>query len=114
MISGAGSLFELPLFLEKKGIKKPMIVTGETVVKLESVQKLLSAIPSSYVYSQVKSDPLESQIELMAGLYKQNDCDGIIAIGGGSNIDAAKAMGILVAYKGAKLAKFEGLLKVHK
>lgn len=114
MISGAGSLLELPSFLEKKGIKKPMIVTGETVIKLESVQKLLGAIPSSYVYSQVKSDPLESQIELMAGLYRQNDCDGIIAIGGGSNIDAAKAMGILVAYKGVKLVKFEGLLKVHK
>lgn len=114
MISGAGSLLELPSFLEKKGIKKPMIVTGETVIKLESVQKLLGAIPSSYVYSQVKSDPLESQIELMAGLYRQNDCDGIIAIGGGSNIDAAKAMGILIAYKGAKLVKFEGLLKVHK
>lgn len=114
MISGAGSLLELPSFLEKKGIKKPMIVTGETVIKLESVQKLLGAIPSSYVYSQVKSDPLESQIELMAGLYRQNDCDGIIAIGGGSNIDAAKAMGILVAYKGANLVKFEGLLKVHK
>lgn len=114
MISGAGSLLELPSFLEKEGIKKPMIVTGETVIKLESVQKLLGAIPSSYVYSQVKSDPLESQIELMAGLYRQNDCDGIIAIGGGSNIDAAKAMGILIAYKGAKLVKFEGLLKVHK
>ena len=67
-----------------------------------------------FPYIGIASDPTFKTIEVLAGFYKAHECDSIIAIGGGSVIDAAKAMGVLVSNKYKNLSRFKGVLKVKK
>lgn len=112
VISGLGCVQQIPEILEKNGFNNPMIVTGPRVGKSAVVENLCNTLKSSFLFAEVLPDPPASQIVNMANLYKQNHCDCIIAIGGGSNMDAAKAMGALVARPGKKIGDLGGVMKV--
>ncbi len=114
LVCGKGSVQQIPNILKGNGIKCPMIVTGARIGKSEAVLKLMENLPASFLYAEVKPDPPASQITEMARLYKENKCDGIVAIGGGSNMDAAKAMGAIVVRPNKTIQDLDGVLKVRK
>ena len=111
-------LEDIPTLLNSNGLKCPILIVSNTVSKgkrYESFIKMLEANQIKYFpYIGIASDPTFKTIEVLAGFYKAHECDSIIAIGGGSVIDAAKAMGVLVSNKYKNLSRFKGVLKVKK
>ncbi|RIA64105.1 alcohol dehydrogenase class IV [Anaeroplasma bactoclasticum] len=112
------SIDEIPYILKERGFKKPIIVVSNSVSKSERFiqfnENLKNHDIAGCVYTGVSSDPTIKSIDVLAGFYRAQGCDSIIAIGGGSVIDASKAMGILIKYPKKSLKSFKGVLKVHK
>ncbi|NPA73296.1 MAG: iron-containing alcohol dehydrogenase, partial [Epsilonproteobacteria bacterium] len=81
------------------GIKKPLVVTDEALVKLpifENLKEALSKELDFAVFSDVKPNPTGENIQNGVLAYKQNSNDGVIAFGGGSALDAGKAIALMV------------------
>lgn len=114
LVKGKGSVSLIPELLNNHDVKAPMIVTGPRVGKSQAVADLMAKMPHAFLFAEVKSDPPASQIVEMARLYREHQCDGIVAIGGGSNMDAAKAMGSLIVRPNKTVQELDGLLKVRK
>ena len=92
-----------------------MIVTGPRIGKTGFLKDLYNDLSErSVIYDQVHPDPTISQIEEMYQIYQDHDCDSIIAIGGGSNMDAAKALAARVARPDKSLQDMKGQLKVDR
>ena len=116
-VSGIGSIQKIPSLLKKEKVNKVMVVTGPTIGK-KLAPKILSALESSgisYVlFSEVESNPSVNTVNRIQKLYLENDCDGFIAIGGGSPMDAAKAAAARVVRPNTQVGQMAGLLKVMK
>ncbi len=94
-------------------IKKAFLIAGPVMRKIgltEKVQGILekSGI-ASVVFSEVEPDPPIEEIEKAGKIYKEQGCDGIIALGGGSSLDAAKAVAIRVTHT-EPMAEFESMV----
>lgn len=100
---------------ELKG-DKAFIVTDEVVAGLDTFKDIQKSLNKEdvnyYIYAEVDPNPTDIQVEKGAKLYKKESADVLVAIGGGSAIDSAKAIGILVNnggsirdYNGADLFK---------
>ena len=87
---------------ERAGISRPLIVTDPGVKAAGLLQKALDALPgmSPVVFDQTPSNPTEAAVRAAAALYKANNCDGLIAVGGGSAIDCAKGVAIAATHEG--------------
>jgi len=84
------------------GMKRPLIVTDAGVKAAGILQKALDALPGVVVavYDQTPSNPTEAAVREATALYKAQQCDGLIAVGGGSSIDCAKCVSIAVSHEG--------------
>lgn len=115
LVSGANSSNELPAILEELGVTRAMIVTGPTVGKT-IVPPIMANIESAgiacEVYSKVEANPSVNTIEAIRELYINTGCNGFLAIGGGSPMDAAKAAAARVAKPNTPIGKMSGLFKV--
>ena len=96
---GAGRIKDLPLSCQKTGIKKPLLVTDSGLVKLDIVANakhiLKEADIDFTVYSDVQGNPTAANVLNGIAHYNKNQHDGVIAFGGGSAIDAAKAIAFM-------------------
>lgn len=114
-VEGEGALSKAPELFKKNHVKKVMIVTGRTVGKtIAPVAKAaLDKAGIAYEhYSEVSANPTVTVVNEIQKLYLETGCDGFLAIGGGSPIDAAKAAAALVACPGRTLAQMAGLFRV--
>jgi 4-hydroxybutyrate dehydrogenase len=109
---GAGSLRELPANLAKLGITRPLVVTDGGFAKTDAFRLLAAVLGEAaqgqtwFLYAGVHPNPIEADVSEPAALIRQNGCDGVIAIGGGSPLDAGKAARLLAKHPGFPLAKF--------
>ncbi len=109
---GAGALSELPGRLKSLGLRRPLVVTDPGLLPTEAFSLLRSALGVEgfgrdwHIYSGVHPNPIERDVIEAAEAFRQNQCDAIIAIGGGSPLDAGKAARLLVKRPGFNLAKF--------
>ena len=87
---------------QRIGITKPLIVTDAGVKAAGILQKALDQLPglTVSVFDQTPSNPTEAAVRAATALYKSNGCDGLIAVGGGSAIDCAKAVAIAATHEG--------------
>ena len=112
---GAGSALEMCKYIGKQGHKSILIVTDPMLVQLGLVAPIQQALESSgisvNVYDGVRPDPTVEQIEAGYDMCKANACDGIVAVGGGSSIDAAKVIGAR-AKNNKPIRKMTGLFRV--
>ncbi len=94
---GAGRIAELPEVLAATGIKKPLFVTDPGLAKLPvvaSTLKLLDEAKVPYgVFSDVRPNPVESNLTAGIAVFKAGGHDGVIAFGGGSALDLGKLIG---------------------
>ena len=101
---GAGASTEVGNVLKSLGCTKPLIVTDKTMVQLGYVKRVQAQLSSSGIDVDVYADtvPEPTEASILAGVEKiqQGDFDSIIAVGGGSPIDSAKAMAVLGKYGG--------------
>lgn len=102
MKHGLGAVAHLPGELSIQGVKKPLIVTDEGVAKaglLDTVLKHLKHAGIAYaVYDGVVFNPHLETVADGTNKYNQNNCDGLVAVGGGSPMDTAKAVGVEVVH----------------
>lgn len=109
---GAGALKELPARLAKLGVQRPLVVTDPGLLPTDAFAALTQVLGASgrdnswFVYAGVHPNPIESDVREPAEAFVKNRCDGVIAIGGGSALDAGKAARLLVKRPGFDLARF--------
>ena len=97
-----GALALLKAECERVGISRPLIVTDAGVKAVGILDKALAALPGVKVsvFDQTPSNPTEAAVRAAAAIYKQDGCDGLIALGGGSSIDCAKGVAIAATHEG--------------
>lgn len=107
---------EAAKLIKEKGKRKALIVTDPTVYKLGLCNGLISAMKEegveSVVYSETVANPTVSNVQAAAKLFKEEGCDCLIAVGGGSAMDCAKAAGALIIKPKKSIYKMRGVLKV--
>lgn len=96
---GAGSRTVIPEETQRRGYKKALVVTDEDLIKFGVVQRVTdvldkAGIPYS-VFSQVKQNPTVDNVKAGVEAFAASGADFMIAIGGGSPTDTAKAIGII-------------------
>jgi len=87
---------------QRLGISRPLIVTDPGVKAAGLLQKALDALAQTpvSVFDQTPSNPTEAAVRAAAQIYRQDHCDGLIALGGGSAIDCAKGVAIAATHDG--------------
>ena len=98
-----GAVSLLPQECERTGMRKPLIVTDPGVRAAGVLDKALAALGAlpHAVFDQTPSNPTEAGVRAAAAIYRQQGCDGLIAVGGGSSIDLAKGVAIAATHEGA-------------
>ena len=116
-VSGVGAVQKIPEILKKEKVQKVMVVTGPTVGK-KLAPKILKELDSAGIaythYDQVEANPSVNTVNKIQALYLKEGCQGFIAIGGGSPMDAAKAAAARVVRPKTEVGKMAGLLKFGK
>src|SRR5438045_3450649 len=88
----------------------PLGVTEQGIVKAglldEALKPLCAARLDPVTYDQVRANPAIALVDAGARYYQSERCDGLVAIGGGSSIDAAKGIGVVVVH-GGSIAQYE-------
>jgi alcohol dehydrogenase class IV len=109
---GAGTLSELPARMNRLAINRPLVVTDSGLLDTAAFQALSKALGSKgqgkewFVYSGVHPNPIEQDVRETAEYFRHNKCDGVIAMGGGSPLDAGKGARLLVKRPNFDLSKF--------
>ena len=91
---GLGTLPSLQSLVKKYSISRPFVITDKGLVKGAIIERL--NINAPVVFDGVETNPTESMALAAFKAYSQSNCDGIIAAGGGSPIDLAKCVALLV------------------
>lgn len=116
MVTGSGALDSVITTLSSLG-KKALLVTDAVMVKLGNAQKVIDALTKANVkyviYDQISGEPTDKMIEGGLKLYKDEHCDFLVALGGGSPIDSMKAIASLVE-KGGSISDFMGKVITSK
>ncbi len=110
-LSGHNALEKLPDILASVNSKKPMIITDKGVMGaklITPVEKALGKIKHGGIFDDVPADSDVKTVQEIAAKYRSAKCDSIIAVGGGSVLDTAKGVNILVSENSNNLMDFVG------
>ncbi len=114
---GDDAVRELSGSIADMGIEKVLIVTDAMLVDVGIVDRVTKSLGeagvSSSVYSGVEPDPTVDHVEAGLAQLERDACDGVVAVGGGSPMDASKMIAAM-ATNGRPLDKLEGMLKVKR
>ena len=119
LLTGPGSIRKLPAVIKEKGIGKVMIVTDKGLMSLNLLdglfEELKNAGISYVVYDGVQPNPSIENIEEAREMFVSNGCEAMIAFGGGSPMDCAKAACARVVRPNKTIPQMRGVMKVmHK
>ena len=107
---------ELSTVFQKENIRRVLIVTDAGIVRsgiASQLEAVLDEDDISYaVYDQTRPNPTVVNVEQALSLYRRYRCQALIAIGGGSSMDCAKAVGARLARPGTPLGKLKGTLRI--
>ena len=107
---GPGRLSELGVHCKRLGIRRPLIITDRGSANLSFIEKaesiLLKNDLAADVFSDIAPNPRDLDIAAARSSFRKGDHDGIIAMGGGSGLDGAKAT-CLVARNELDIWKFD-------
>ena len=98
---GAGAIQAIPGEVKKRGLKKAFVCSDPDLVKFKVTDKVLAVLEKAEIpytlYSDIKPNPTIENVQSGVAAFKASGADCIIDIGGGSSIDTAKAIGIIIA-----------------
>jgi len=109
IIFGVGSIEKLTAEAAASGMARPLIVTDRGLVSTAVFQRIAALLPGAAVFSGVAPNPTEKNVLDGAEFYLEHDCDGIVGVGGGSALDAAKAIRLKVTHP-LPLAEYDDVL----
>jgi len=98
---GSGTLASLGDALVELGVKRPLLVADKGVLAAGIVAKATAHLPAGTpLFVDTPPNPTESAVNAALAMYRENKCDGIVALGGGSPIDLAKGVALLATHDG--------------
>lgn len=104
--------------MAEKGKKHPLIVTDKSIHGLGLIDGLKEALKKEglafEVFDETVPNPTIANIEAAREMYVQRECDCIVAFGGGSSMDCAKATGARIVKPKQSVPKMRGILHIHK
>lgn len=116
LLKGQGAVHELPALIKKKKLTRAFFITDEGIMKIGLMNALLKILELESIpytlFGEVVPNPTVEIIEKAVLRYKECGCDHIIAMGGGSAIDAGKVLGARIARPSKSIRDMKGLLKV--
>ena len=98
-----GALNQLEKSLERLGVSRPMLVTDKGLVAAGAAARVIAAAGSRPIvatYDGTLSNPDEASVLAALAIYREAGCDGLVALGGGSPMDLAKAVALLATHEG--------------
>jgi len=114
-IFGIGALQVAGQYASKFGISRPLVVTDPGVMAAGWADRVLESLHAfdidGVIFSQVTANPREEEVMAGAMAYIEHGCDGLVAVGGGSPMDCAKGIGIVVS-NGGHILDYEGVDKI--
>ena len=117
VVFGKGARKLAGQYAEKFSLKKVLLVTDKGIIEngwLEDVVKSLDELGIEYIlFTELTPNPKDFEVMLGAESFKNNRCDGIIAIGGGSPMDLAKGVGI-ISTNGGMIVDYKGVDMITK
>ena len=115
IIVGAGTLAKLPECAKKMGGTHAMILSGPTLKKMGVVDKAADSLKAAGIaadiFTDIEANPSVTTVEKATESYLASDADFLVALGGGSPMDVAKAVGVTAKY-GGSITEYEGSHKV--
>ncbi|MBO7218861.1 MAG: iron-containing alcohol dehydrogenase [Clostridia bacterium] len=104
--------------LKNNGVTSVLLVTDKGISNLGLTKPIIATLKKAGIVTSVYDDtvpnPTSDNVYAAVDMYKSNQCTAIIAFGGGSAMDCAKATGAIIACPKKNLAKMKGVLKVGK
>jgi len=98
---GAGVIATLGETIAELGVKRPLLVADKGIVAAGLAARALAYLPEGTpVFAGTPPNPTESAVHEALTQYREEGCDGIVAIGGGSPIDLAKGVALLATHEG--------------
>lgn len=97
-----GAVAGLAEEIEALGMKRPLLVTDEGIAASGILERVLDAARPHrpVIYTGTTGNPTEASLDACLGLWREHGCDGLIALGGGSPIDLAKAIALIATHGG--------------
>ena len=118
LLEGEGAVLRLPKLIKDKGLNRILVVTDKGLMSIHLLDPLFEELRAQgieyFVYDGVQPNPTIPNIEQCRDMYIDNNCQGIIAFGGGSPMDCAKAAAARVVKPKKSVRKMRGYLKVGK
>lgn len=109
---GPGCISTLPGHLLKRGAKRPIIVTGKSSARTGTLGRVTAMLDEAgiawTVFDGAEANHKDVNVRDGAALARSFGADSIVALGGGSPIDCAKAIGVLLAHDSDDIKKYEG------
>ncbi len=97
---GKGAIAEIPAIAKAKGFTKVLVCTDPDLLKFNVAQKVTALLDEAgiayEIFSEVKANPTVENVQAGVAAFKAAGADSIIAIGGGSAMDTAKAIGVII------------------
>ncbi len=109
IVFGAGTVERLAGELDKRKVRRPLLVTDAGIQRAAVFERVRQLVPEAAIFSKVDPNPTEQNVLDGVAEYKTAGCDGVIALGGGSPLDAAKAIRLLATHQGP-LAGYDDML----
>lgn len=99
---GLGVSAELTAVCQAQGFKRPLFITDKGVVAAGLIEQILAVnhLQNYHVFDGTPSNPTEAAVRDGVASFNEADCDSIIAVGGGSSIDLAKAVAVSARHPG--------------
>jgi alcohol dehydrogenase class IV len=108
VVFGPGAVGEVPAILKKAGAKRPLIVTDAGVRGTEAFRKLEAVAGGAWpVFAGVHPNPTNEDVEATLAAFTANECDAVVALGGGSPLDVGKVVRLRVKRPEKTLAQYD-------
>ncbi len=106
ILFGEGARAFLATELARLGVSRPLVVTDRGLVASGLVDEVAGRLLSASVFGEVHANPTEGDVLAALHVYHDEHCDGVVGLGGGSPIDAAKGVRLMVTHPG-RLADYD-------
>ena len=103
MVHGTGAISSLGELVRELGVKRPFLLTDRGVVSAGLADLALESLENAFVFDGVRANPDVELVGEASALYREEGCDGLVALGGGSSMDTAKGVGVEVVHGGSIL-----------
>lgn len=117
VLEGPGCVRQLPDAIAARGIRRVLLVCGPHLYARGSADSLMDALAAkgieAFVFCDLQANPTDQDVEAGYVAFATNDCEAIIAFGGGSPMDCAKAIAVKAAHPKRPITTYQGVLKVR-